>query len=258
MARKKNTGFYSTIEYIGPRPEKPKRPNFFGGWVIIAIAVGMGFWFGQPLVPLVTGAQTGASAEEADLLASSLLESGSPGDRLAAAALRHSSERISYDPAYYQIDYPDGDVPSGKGVAADVLVRCYRKLGIDLQVEIHEDISANFRLYPQLWNSSAPDPNIDHRRVPNLQRFLSRKGQELTPSHDAANYRPGDIVVWTLPDATSHHQGTHHIGIVVPGPGARSREPWVVHNIGAGVKWEGALFDYKILGHYRYPAEAAD
>jgi hypothetical protein len=33
-------------------------------------------------------------------------------------------------------------------------------------------------------------------------------------------------------------------------------EPWVVHNIGAGVKWENTLFDYKIEAHFRYPANA--
>ncbi len=249
MARK-NSGFYSTIEYIGPRPEKPKRPNFFGGWVIIAISVGMGFWFGQPLFSLVKGADVAASYEQADHLAETLRKSDLAGDRLAATALSHSTEQVTYDPAYYKIAYPNGDVPFNKGVAADVMIRCFRKLGIDLQVEIHEDMAENFRLYPQLWGSNAPDTNIDHRRVPNLQRFLSRHGQELSHTRNAADYLPGDIVVWALPDATPH------IGIIVPGPSSRSGEPWVVHNMGTGVKWENSLFEYQILGHYRYPNAA--
>lgn len=243
------SGFYSTIEYIGPRPQKPKRRNFFGGWVIIAITLGMGFWFVRPLVPFLKAAQVGATVEQAQLLISSLEESKTFGDGLAAAALAHSGEPVSYDPAYYKIAYPDGDVPAGKGVASDVLIRCYRKMGMDLQVLVHEDMAENFRLYPQLWNAPGPDTNIDHRRVANLQKFFERKGETLSASRAASSYLPGDIVVWSLANAENH------IGIVVPGPGDRASEPWVVHNMGAGLKWENVLFDYSIQRHFRFPAE---
>lgn len=249
MARSRS-GFYSTIEYIGPRPQKPKRSNFFGGWVILALALGIGFWFGKPLMPFLRAANMGASSEQAELLISSLGSSDAPGSKLAAAALAHSSENVAYDPSYYKIGYPDGDVPPNKGVAADVVVRSFRKLGIDLQVAVHEDMAAHFRMYPQLWNASAPDTNIDHRRVANLQRFFERNGETLTTSRDAADYQPGDIVVWALAN------GEKHIGIVVPGPAERSVEPWVVHNMGAGVRWENVLFDYNIGGHFRFPAKA--
>ncbi len=245
------TGFYSTIEYIGPRPQKPKRRNFFGGWVIIAIALGMGFWFGRPLIPFLKAAQEGASMEQAALLIPSLEKSKSFGNGLAAAALAHSGNAVTYDPAYYKIAYPDGDVPPNKGVAADVVVRCYRGMGMDLQVLVHEDMAEGFRLYPQLWGASGPDTNIDHRRVANLQRFFEHKGQTVTPSRNAADYRPGDIVVWSLANAESH------IGIIVPGPGDHAGEAWVVHNMGAGVKWENILFDYSIQRHFRFPAAGA-
>lgn len=243
------SGFYNTIEYIGPRPQKPKRRNFFGGWVIIAIALGIGFWFGRPLVPFLKATQVVTSAENADVLISSLKSSGGFGSGLAAAALAHSSETVGYDPSYYKIAYPNGDLPANKGVAADVVVRCYRSLGLDLQVLVHEDMSANFRGYPGLWGASAPDTNIDHRRVANLQRFFEHKGQTLTASRNASDYRPGDIVVWELGNAEKH------IGIIVPGPGDRANEPWVVHNMGAGVKWENILFDYSIQKHFRYPSQ---
>ena len=141
-------GFYSTIEYIGPRPQKPKRRNFFGGWVILVIAVGIGTWFGRPLVPFLK-AQQGVSMEQAALLISSLEESNDPGSRLAAIALAHSHEQIVFDPAYYKISYPKGDIPAGKGSSADVIIRCLRKLGIDLQQEVHEDMASHFRAYPQ-------------------------------------------------------------------------------------------------------------
>lgn len=242
------SGFYTTIEYIGPRPHKPKRRNFFGGWVIIAITLGMGFWFGKPLLSL-KGEET--SPEQASLLISSLHELNTFGGGLAAAALAHSGESVSYDPAYYKIAYPDGDVPSGKGVASDVIIRCFRKMNVDLQVLVHEDMKENFRLYPQLWNAPMPDTNIDHRRVANLQRFFERNGETLAASRSASDYRPGDIVVWSLANAETH------IGIVVPGPGDRAGEAWVVHNIGAGLKWENVLFDYSIERHFRYSREAA-
>ena len=243
------SGFYSTIEYIGPRPQKPKRRNFFGGWVIIVIALGMGFWFGKPLIPFLKATQVDATPEQAALLISALEDTNKFGSGLAAAALTHSGDDVSYDPSYYKIAYPNGDVPTGKGVAADVIVRCYRRMGIDLQVQVHEDMMADFRLYPQLWDAAAPDANIDHRRVANLQRFFERKGETLVPSRNARDYRPGDIVVWSLANADSH------IGIVVPGPGNRAGETWVVHNMGAGVKWENILFDYPIERHFRYPSK---
>ncbi|MES2657109.1 MAG: DUF1287 domain-containing protein [Verrucomicrobiota bacterium] len=242
------SGFYSTIEYIGPRPQKPKRRNFFGGWVIIVIALGMGFWFGRPLVPFLKATQVDATVEQASLLISALEDTNKFGSGLAAAALAHSGDNVAYDPSYYKIAYPNGDLPSGKGVAADVIIRCYRRMGIDLQVLVHEDMMADFRPYPQLWDATGPDSNIDHRRVENLQKFFERKGQTLTPSRNAAEYRPGDIVVWSLANADAH------IGIIVPGPGDRAHEAWVVHNMGAGVKWENVLFDYPVQRHFRYPS----
>ncbi len=242
---KRKPGFYDTIEYIGPRPQKkPKRQHGFGGWVILAIAAGMTFWFGKPLMK---AAPVNATPEEAGLLVEFLESSDAFGDRIAAAALTHSSEDVVYDPAYYMIPYPDGDVPRNRGVAADVVVRIFRELGIDLQKEVHEDMAADFRLYPQLWNATGPDTNIDHRRVPNLQRYFMRHGDTLGTSRSPETYQHGDIVVWAISNAETH------IGIVVPGPGERSSERWVVHNAGAGVAWENVLFDYQILGHYRYP-----
>lgn len=243
------SGFYSTIEYIGPRPQKPKRKNFFGGWVIIVIAVGMGFWFGRPLIPFLRATQVDATMEQASALISSLESSSKFGSGLAAAALSHSGDEVVYDTSYYKLAYPNGDIPTNKGMAADVIVRCYRRMGIDLQVLVHEDMKENFRLYPQLWDAVEADSNIDHRRVANLQRFFERKGKSLEISRNSSDYRPGDLVIWSLANAESH------IGIIVPGPGKRAGEPWVVDNMGAGVKWENILFDYPIERHFRYPTD---
>ncbi|MFK7851586.1 MAG: DUF1287 domain-containing protein [Akkermansiaceae bacterium] len=251
MARSRST-YYSTIEYIGPRPQKPKKKNFFGGWVILVIAVAAGIFFAKPWAGSLMAAQKGPTEAQNEKIVRELEATGLPKNQLAAEALKYSNRRISYDPAYFKIAYPNGDVPSGKGVAADLVVRCFRKIGFDLQQLIHEDMAENYRLYPQLWASPEPDENIDHRRVPNLQRFFSRNGKTLNPSRDAENYQTGDIVVWALSNAEVH------IGIVVPGPSdAVSSTPWVVHHpAGDGVKWENALFDYQILGHYSFPEDA--
>ena len=38
----------------------------------------------------------------------------------------------------------------------------------------------------------------------------------------------------------------------MPGPGDRFSERWVVHNLNAGPVWEDSLFDFEVVGHYRY------
>ncbi len=166
--------------------------------------------------------------------------------RLSAAALELTKDFVVYDPAYFSIPYPGGDVPAGKGVCTDVVIRAYRKLGIDLQREVHEDMRANFARYPRKWGLTRPDTNIDHRRVPNLMVFFARHGRTLPITQNAADYAPGDIVCWQL---TS---GATHIGIVVDRQAVLSKRPKIVHNIGFGQNLADCLFDWKIIGHYRY------
>lgn len=168
------------------------------------------------------------------------------GLKLSFAALELTKNHVVYDPSYYSIDYPNGDVPSGKGVCTDVVIRAYRKLGVDLQQKVHEDMKANFSKYPQKWKLTRPDKNIDHRRVPNLMTFFSRFGEELSISQTAADYKPGDIVCWNLGGAITH------IGVVVNKKSADGRRFLIVHNIGGGQVMEDVLFLYKIIGHYRY------
>jgi uncharacterized protein len=121
-------------------------------------------------------------------------------------------------------------------------------VGVDLQKEVHEDMLQNFDAYPRQrpWLASAPDSNIDHRRVPNLMVFFSRKGERLPITSRGEDYSPGDLVPWDLGG------GVPHIGIVVDHKSAQSSRYWVVHNIGQGPKMEDVLFDWKITGHYRY------
>jgi len=167
--------------------------------------------------------------------------------KLVDAALERTDHRVTYDGSYRQIGYPAGDVPDDIGVCTDLVIRAYRALGIDLQKEVHEDMSRNFSAYPNHWAQSRPDRNIDHRRVPNLQVFFSRNGATLSNSIDPSEYRGGDLVTWMLPG------NLPHIGIVVDQRSTDGKRPLIVHNIGAGPKREDRLFDFPITGHYRYP-----
>jgi uncharacterized protein YijF (DUF1287 family) len=169
------------------------------------------------------------------------------GARLSAAAIERTNHSIRYDSAYVRMSYPMGDVAADRGVCADVVVRSLRAIGVDLQQLVHEDMTASFAAYPRHWGLSRPDTSIDHRRVPNLETFLTRKGARLLTSDAPSAFRAGDIVAWNLrgPDGW-----LPHIGVVTSRAGLTGR-PMVVHNIGAGPKLEDVLFDWPITGHYR-------
>jgi hypothetical protein len=174
--------------------------------------------------------------------------SGSPFlDGFVEAAVGRTSRQVRYDPTYFKIPYPGGDVPAEVGVCTDEVIRSYRAVGVDLQREVHEDMAANFPAYPRKWGLKKTDTNIDHRRVPNLMVFFERAGAGLPVTQDARDYKPGDVVTWDLPG------GLTHIGIVVNVPSdADESRMQIVHNIGAGPKMEDVLFNWKITGHYRY------
>lgn len=155
---------------------------------------------------------------------------------------------VFYDSDYRKIDYPMGDVPAYKGVCSDVIIRSYRGIGIDLQKLLHEDIKANFSAYPskRMWGLNKPDTNIDHRRVPNLEVFFTRKGKVKPITKNAEDYVPGDIVSWRLDN------GRPHIGIVVNKKSWDNQRYLVMHNIGFGQVAEDVLFSWKITGHFTY------
>ncbi len=168
---------------------------------------------------------------------------------IAAAARAQVGLTVHYDPAYRKLAYPGGDVPPERGVCTDVVVRALRSArSIDLQRRVHDDLAANWDAYPHpsSWRLSKPDPNIDHRRVPNLMTWFERGGYSRPITRMAADYLPGDVVAWDL------GRGIQHIGIVsdLKSDGV----PLVIHNIGAGTREEDILFRYTIIGHYRLPS----
>ena len=166
--------------------------------------------------------------------------------QLIASAIEQTTVTTSYDPAYVGIEYPNGDVPAETGVCSDVVVRAFRKAGIDLQKEVHEDMGRGWEDYPKRWGAARRDPNIDHRRVGNLRTYFERQGKSQSVTTDRSQYQPGDIVSWDLGNKVDH------IGIVVNVWSEQSKGYLIVHNIGAGTRMEDVLLNWEITGHYRY------
>ena len=166
--------------------------------------------------------------------------------KISDSAIELTNKSVIYNGDYYSIPYPNGDVPDGIGVCTDVVIRTYRSVGLDLQKEVHEDMEANFELYPKIWGLSKPDSNIDHRRVPNLMTYFKRQGAEIPITDKGKDYLPGDIVSWNLGG------GLTHIGIVVNKKSNDNKRFMIVHNIGGGQVLEDCLFNYTITGHYRF------
>jgi len=188
------------------------------------------------------------------------------GERLAAAARAQVGVTTGYDPAWTSISYPNGDVPRTTGVCADVIIRAARDaFALDLQKLVHEDMTRQFDEYPsrRVWKEQHPDPNIDHRRVLNLETYFKRCGacfwhsSSRVPGDEFPKpLETGDIITWLL-DAR-----LPHIGVIVQTPyprlSDRNVDCRVVHNIGRGAE-ESVLAEFHphlAIGHYRWPVKA--
>ena len=196
---------------------------------------------------IIRGSQREVEISNRELAAAIQVKTdATPLEKINASAIEQTTQTTSYDASYAKLDYPNGDVPSSTGVCADVVVRAFRKAGIDLQKELHEDMKKNFSKYPRKWGARRPDTNIDHRRVPNLMTWLDRRNKSLPITKNAKDYLPGDVVAWELDN------GLPHIGMVSKIKIEGEDRYAVVHNIGLGARLEDVLFAWKIAGHYRY------
>jgi len=207
------------------------------------------FLFGSSLTSchVIRGSQRAVEVPERALIeAAQVKADATPLEKINAGAIEQTTQTTGYDPSYVKLGYPNGDVAPSTGVCADVVVRAFRKAGIDLQKELHEDMSRNFAKYPQKWGARGPDTNIDHRRVPNLMTWFDRQGKAQPITKDAKDYLPGDVVSWQLDN------GLPHIGMVSKIKVEGSDRYAMVHNIGLGARIEDVLFAWKITGHYRY------
>ncbi|MBM3523925.1 MAG: DUF1287 domain-containing protein [Alphaproteobacteria bacterium] len=172
--------------------------------------------------------------------AAAALASPSRTAAIVAAARSQIGVTLLYDARYVRLAYPGGDVPLDRGVCTDVVVRALRVVGLDLQRAVHEDMRRAFSAYPRAWSARAPDPSIDHRRVPNLMTFFARHHRALPPGADV---EPADILAWRLPG------GAHHIGLA--SDRRIDARPLVIHNIGNGTREEDILEVFDRVGHYR-------
>jgi uncharacterized protein YijF (DUF1287 family) len=162
------------------------------------------------------------------------------------AARSQIGKTVRYDPSYYTLSYPNGDIPLEGGVCTDVVIRALRTShNMDLQKLVHDDMQKAFSQYPKKWRQKGTDKNIDHRRVLNLQTYFKRKGYERPVSSNPADYLAGDIVTVTLP------ANLPHIMVVSDKNALMTNIPLVIHNIGAGTQEENRLFEFKMTGHYR-------
>ena len=76
--------------------------------------------------------------------------------------------------------------------------------------------------------------------------YFERQGSKLPITTNGADYSPGDIVAWNIGG------GTTHIGVVVDALSRDNERYQIVHNIGGGQVLEDCLFDFEIIGHYRF------
>ena len=164
---------------------------------------------------------------------------------IASEARSQIGKTTSYDPSYVGLSYPGGDVPLEKGVCTDVVIRALRgAVNLDLQKLVHEDMKVELSAYPNIWGHKKPDPNIDHRRVPNLKTYFNRCGFSLPVTQRADDYLGGDLVTCTVGRNLAHI-------MVVSDKKTSGGVPFVIHNIGSGTKEEDRLFEFPITGHYR-------
>ena len=214
------------------------------------MGVGVAWPIGFAVAAMIVASTTAADARDqrrsnlgaADVAATRAMqrEEAAPaknfGAALAAVARRQTSHFVFYNSAYMKIGYPMGNMPAYFGVCTDVVVRAYRALGIDLQVQVHKS------------GAGSGDTNIDHRRVEVLRRFFARAGTSLPVTANPADYKPGDIVTYYMPNGWLSKT---HIAIVAAEKTATG-VPLIVHNRGWGVQAEDWLFAEKITGHFRY------
>ncbi len=210
--------------------------------ILVVIAI-----FLATLIRLYAAENHGPKAATGEAPRRSAVSTGIPeaAECVVRAAREQVGQTVCYDPGYRKLQYPNGDVPTDKGVCTDVLIRAMRlALDMDLQKLVHEDMRRNFSQYPKKWGLEAPDTNIDHRRVPNLQVYFARKGCSLPVTDKAADYKPGDFVTCIVPP------NLPHIMIVSDAINSHGR-PLIIHNIGDGAKEEDRLSEFKLTGHYR-------
>jgi uncharacterized protein YijF (DUF1287 family) len=151
----------------------------------------------------------------------------------------------------HHLAYPGGDVLAGEGVCTDVVVRAYRRAGLDLQELIHQDRLSHPNVYPQRQAGEQPDPDTDHRRDQNQFVFFNRFARSLplgTEGLDLKKWRGGDVVVY------SRGERDWHVAIVSD-KHDQNGIPYLIdnHPNPGYVSEKHSLNDYQdTIGHFRW------
>jgi len=154
--------------------------------------------------------------------------------------------------------YQGGDPPEGLAAGEDIIARAFLEAGFSLKDLVYEDIKDNFDQYPlrEIWNQAVCDPNIDYRRIQNLEIFFKRNAKVLDILFNASDDRnlsswlPGDVIFFDM-DRDGY---SDNVGIISDNT-TRDGVPKVIYNyIEPGYTVEKNILKEKIItGHYRFP-----
>lgn len=154
--------------------------------------------------------------------------------------------------------FQGGDPPEGLAYCTDIIARAFLEAGFNLREMVYEDIKDNFDQYPirEIWGQTVPDPNIDYRRIQNLEIFFNRNAKDLDILFNASDeqnlnsWLPGDVVFFDM-DRDGY---SDNVGIISDNT-TRDGVPKVIYNyIDPGYTVEKDILKEKIItGHYRFP-----
>jgi uncharacterized protein YijF (DUF1287 family) len=154
--------------------------------------------------------------------------------------------------------FKDGDPPKDLAISADIVARALLEAGFNLRDLVYDDISNNFDQYSikEIWGRSFCDPNIDYRRIQNLEIFFKRNAKDLGVFFNALDednlnsWLPGDLVFFDM-DGEGFSDST---GIISDNT-TRSGVPKIIYNyIDPGYTVERDILKEEVVtGHYRFP-----
>lgn len=164
---------------------------------------------------------------------------------LVNSARNEVINKTKYKDVYYQGGYPK----DGEGVCTDVIWRAFLGIGVNIKNLVDADIAKNKNSYRSAAGTA--DPNIDFRRVQNLDEFFKRNALSLSTklipgdAENLADWQPGDIVVILNP--------YQHIAVISEKRG-RDGVPYIIHNTSPSAVESQSLEYMKdiISGHYRW------
>ena len=159
---------------------------------------------------------------------------------------RQKREVKQYNSAYFH----GGDPPASIGVCTDVVLRSYRKAGVDL----YKDVNIDIRKHPTRYHISKPDSGIDHRRCKNLVPYCKAHATSLPLTKENADWKVGDIVFWD----TYGNGNVDHVGVIANGKTADGTPTVVHHWPNRPVAEADCLYRFHTVHHFRWKPSATE